>query len=197
MEPVTRPACYPGIRNLILLPVAIDLAADGCDGQRAVSGEDYFVDPAEVWRVLARGARRFLYGQQAAHVAGVRYGSNGNGRCWLMLAAGGSEAQTLGGFLQPGMTYRLTLACADVFGCPDQHLSVEVMGGAVASATFAIPATQSSDGAWSFVLCGLDFVPSSEEAVTIRLTNSVALAAADGIPVQNRLPLVLRKTTPR
>ena len=191
METATRPAGYSGLRNLILLSVAIDPAAGACEGRRAVCGRDCFVDPAEVWRVLARGARRFLYGQQTAHVAGVRYGSSGNGRPWLMLAAGGSDAQTLGGSLQPGAAYRLSLACADVFGCADQQLSVDVTGGAVASAMFAIPAARSFDDAWSFVRCELDFTPTSEEAVTIRLTNSVAVAATDGLPVRNRFPLAV------
>ena len=156
-------------------------------GRRLFSGVDHGLKSAEAWRTLAIGTRSLPDGPSPHRHAGARYGSDGHGASWLLLAGGHSEAKTLDLTWQAGARYRLSLACAEVFGCPDQQLTVTLTGSAAAHATFAIPANRSGHDGTDFTLCTLHFTPASEAAITVRLTNSVAKANAPAFPVRSCL----------
>lgn len=187
MEMAARPAHPPDNRYLVLLPAVIDVAAGPRVCRRVFSAVSHHANPAGGWRMVPPDPRRVPAPPPAAHLAGMRYRSDGNGRSWLRLASGRSDVQTLDRIFRPNTGYRLSLACADVSGCPDQRLTITLTGGASASATFAIPAHRSGQDIMSFVLCGLDFTPVSAETITVRLANSVVVVSTRGCPGWNRL----------
>ncbi len=174
-------------RCLVVLPVAVERADRPRVDRRLFSGLDHRPKSAEAWRTLATDTRYLPDGPWSHRCEGAHYGSDGHGASWLLLAGGHSEAKTLDLTWQAGTRYRLSLACAEVFGCPDQRLTVALTGGASARATFAIPASRSGHERADFILCTLHFTPVSEAAITVRLTNPVVMASTPAVPARSCL----------
>ena len=175
-------------RCLALLPVAIGLAANPGRFQAENIIEGRFENPDATFWVAGSGTHWTREGRVHSYDDRTRYGSTTCGTRWLLLKANRFDAQTIGRKFTMGATYHLALACADVFGHSGQRLAISVSGGAVAGATYSIPANAICGGELSFVNCGLDFTPVSDRAITIRLAHSTD-DEAGGDPSLQTVPL--------
>ena len=172
MENTTRPASTGPNRYLAVLPVVIDRSAKAEPSAPALTVPTSFAHPAVTLRAASDGAGAGRRASQLGEGGGkTHYGSTSDGTRWLLLGDHASETQTFGWPFTRGATYRLSLACADVFGHDGQCLNVRISGGACASKTLSIPANPFPGGALRFVNYDLYFTPISSLAVTIRLTH--------------------------